>query len=211
MKLKDLYIMHEARRYSGITKIKKENVSLEMKPLNKIKENIVVLIILLTLVIGLLIIGFNAKYFIVSVLLIIGFFFLFIFGNKAKLTCDKKFLNVKQGLQNVNIPYSSLRNVYIGKVSGFLFFLPAFNYNIVIRYEDNFSFLRELEFSLLCANDKEVEEFINNFEIEQVFEERYIVYEKKKSWKKLIGFIGSLILLAVLILYIFPACGIKLF
>lgn len=211
MKLKDLYIMNEARRYSSVKKIKKENISLEMKPLKTIKENIVIIIILLTVALALLIIGFNVKYFTVSLILIACFFLLFVFGNKSKLTCEKKFINIKQGFQNVNIPYTNLKNVYIGRVSGLLFFLPAFNYNIVIRYEDNFSFLRELEFSLLCSDEKEVEEFINNFEIEQIFQERYVVYEKKKSWKKTIGVIGTIVLFVIFVLYILPSCGIKLF
>lgn len=211
MKLKDLYIMNEARRYANVIKINKENVALEMKPLKKLAEDIAMILIVLAIAVGLLIIGFNAKYFIVSMLLIVGFFVLFIFGNKSKITCEKDVLNVKQGFQNLNIPYKNLRNVYIGRVSGLLFFLPAFNYNLVIRYEDNFSFLREIELSMLCANEKEVEEFINNFEIEQVFQERYVVYEKRKRWRNRIGIIASIILFIIFILYILPSCGISMF
>lgn len=204
MKLKDLYIANAERRYSAVKKIIKENITLETKPLTKARDYIVAILLVLTIVIAFLMVGFNIKYFLISFALIFGFFLLFIFGNKAKIQCDKNTLNINQGFQRLNIPYKNLRNVYIGRVSGLFFFLPAFNYNLVIRYEDNFSFLRELEFSLLCANEKEVEAFINNFEIEQKIEERYIQYEKKKNIRKILGVIFSIVLFILVALYVIP-------
>ena len=210
MKLKDLYISNEARRYSAVKHIKKENLKLEMKPLTKIKNNIVLLLVILAVVIGMLLLQFNLRYFIVSLLLIAVLVLVFIFGNKSVLVCDKETLNIKQGVQNLNIPYKNLKNVYIGRVSGLLFFLPAFNYNIIVRYEDNFSFLRELEFSLLCADPNEVETFINNFEIEEQVEERFVQYEKRKFVRRLIGTIFTVILAAIIVIYLLSLGGINL-
>ena len=210
MKLKELYLNSGERRYCTIKGIKKENLKLEMRPLKKLKDNVIGLLIILAIVIGFLLLNFNLKYFLVSLLLIMVLVVTFIFGNKAILKCDKSTLNIIQGFQRLNIPYANLKSVYIGRVSGLLFFLPAFNYNIIIRYEDNFSFLRELEFSLLCSDSKEVEEFLNNFEIEKNIQERYVQYEKRKFAKRAITFVLSLILTIVILIYLLPLCGINL-
>lgn len=210
MKLKDIFLENQNRRFAAVKKIKKENIKLEMKPIQKMKEKIIMLSVIFVAIIGLLLLNFNLKYFLVSILLIFLLIIIFIFGNKSTLECDKNTLNIRQGFQKINIPYTHLKNVYIGKVSGILFFLPAFNYNIVIRYEDNFSFLRELEFSLLCANSKDVELFLDNFLIEDVVEPRYVQFEKRKFGKRIISFIFTLILTIIIIIYILPLCGINL-
>lgn len=210
MKLKELYKTSAQRRFSVVTGVKEENLTLEMKPLKKLKESIWVLLLVIAVVIGLLLINFNLNTFLISLALVSLMFLLFLFGNKSILHCDKDFVSVKQGFQNLKIPYKNLRNVYIGRVSGVLFFMPAFNYNIVVRFEDNFGFLRELEFSLLCSDEKEVEKFINNFEIEEKIEDRYVQYEKRKVWKRIASFIFTLIIAIIVIIYILPMCGINI-
>lgn len=203
MKLKEIYLENQARRYSSVDKIKKENIKLEMNPIKKIKSNWILLLAFLVAIIAILLLDFKPKYFITSLFLIFALVIVFIFGNKATLICDKNTLNVKQGFQKVDIPYDRLRNVYIGKVNGVIFFLPAITYNIVIRYEDNFSFLRELEFSLFCANAQEVNNFINNFLIEEKVEERYVQFEKRKFGRRLLSSLLTIALFIILLIYFF--------
>ncbi|MBP3502913.1 MAG: hypothetical protein J6K42_05530 [Clostridia bacterium] len=210
MKLKEIYLENQVRRYSSINKIKKENIKLDIDPIKKIKNNWIILLAMFVIIIAMLLLNFNLSYFIVSIGLIFTLVIVFIFGNKSTLLCDKNTLNVKQGFQNINIPYNRLKNVYIGKVSGVLFFLPAMTYNIIIRYEDNFSFLRELEFSLFCADTKEVNDFINNFLIEEKVEERYVRYEKRKIFRRLLSTLITVILAVGLLIYFLPKCGINL-
>ena len=209
MKLKEIYLENQARRYSSITKIKKENIKLEMNPIKKIRSNWILLLAFLVAIIAILLLDFDPKYFIASLGLIFALVIVFIFGNKSTLSCDKNALNIKQGFQKVDIPYDRLRNVYIGKVGGVLFFLPAITYNIVIRYEDNFSFLRELEFSLFCADEQELNEFINNFLIEEKVEEKYVLFEKRKFARRLLSTLLTIILFVILLIYFLPKCGIN--
>lgn len=210
MKLKELYEKSAKRRFSTVKGVKEENLTLEMKPIKRLKESIWALLLIIAGVIALLLVKFSLNTFLVSLSLIVLMIILFIYGNKSKLHCDKDFVSVKQGFQNLKIPYKNLRNVYIGRVSGLLFFMPAFNYNIVVRFEDNFGFLRELEFSLLCSDEKEVEKFINNFEVEENLEERYVQFEKRKVWKKIASFIFTIIIAIIVIIYILPMCGINI-
>ncbi|MBO5349886.1 MAG: hypothetical protein J6A89_08765 [Clostridia bacterium] len=209
MKLKEIYSANQERRYKSVTKIKKEDVKLEMNPYKKIKENWILLLIFLIIIIAIFLIDFNQKIFFASIILGGLLVLTFIFGNKSILVCDKNTLNIKQGFQKVNIPYANLKNVYIGRVAGTLFFLPSKAYNIVIRYQDNFSFLREIEFSLLCANAEDVNEFINNFLIDDTIQERYVKYERRKLIFKILGSIASIALFIIIFMYFFTKGGIN--
>lgn len=204
MNLKEIYLdeKNKNRKYCSITKVNKENIKLEMKPIQKITDNWIVLLAILVVIIGLLILNFNIKYFLVSLALIASFVIIFIFGNRAVIICDKNTLNIKQGFQKSNIPYSNLKNVYIGRVMDSPFLFPSRSYNIVIRYEDNFNFLRELEFSLLCADEKEVNEFINNFTIEEKVEEKYVIYEKRKFWRRIFSALLTVTLFVIILVYV---------
>ena len=201
MKIKEIYSENQTRRYSNIKKIKKENIKLEMNPIKKIKNDWIILLAILVVIIAILLLDFNPKYFITSLVLIFLLVLVFIFGNKSTLTCDKNTLNIKQGFQKVDIPYDHLKNVYIGKVGGILFFLPAITYNIVIRYEDNLSFLRELEFSLFCADVEDVNNFINNFLIEEKVEERYVQFEKRKFARRVFNSLITIALFIILLIW----------
>lgn len=209
MNLKELYIKNEQRRYFSVTGVKKENLILEMKPLKKAKKSIPILLIIFVIIIAMLTLNFDIKYFLVVIGMIAAFFLLYLYGNNATLLCDKDSLKLKQGVQSVNIPYKKLKNVYIGKVSNIFFFLPAFSYNIIIRYEDAFSVLRELEFSLFCADENDVEEFINNFNVDNKVEERYVKYEKAKKWRKVLTYIVTLAIALIIVFYFLPKYGIS--
>ncbi|CDA30872.1 unknown [Clostridium sp. CAG:492] len=78
-----------------------------------------------------------------------------------------------------------------------------YSYNIVIRYEDNFSLLRELEFSLMCADEEDVKTFISNFEVDQTVSQRFVTFEKRKFWGKLAVSIIAAIIMIAIIMYIF--------
>ena len=166
MRFKEIFLENKDRRYCNITKVKKENMTLVIDPIRKIKENWIVLLGILVVIIGFLLINFNSKIFLVSLALIAFLVVVYIFGNKAILKCDKDLLYIKQGFQENKIPYSKIKTVFISRAAELMLFIPTYSYNIIIRYEDNFSFIRELNFSLMCADEDEVKEFIENFEIE---------------------------------------------
>lgn len=203
MKLKDLYLENTNHRYNNVTRVKKENIILKMNPIKKIQENWIVLLGILVVIIGFLIVNFNARVFTISLILIAFLVCVFIFGNKATIKCDKNMLDIKQGFQHNRIPYSNLKSVFIGRAAELFLFIPMYSYNIVIRYEDNFSLLRELEFSLMCADEEDVKTFISNFEVDQTVSQRFVTFEKRKFWGKLAVSIIAAIIMIAIIMYIF--------
>lgn len=203
MSLKEIFLKNSNRRYNTIKKVKKENITLTMDPIKKIKENWIVLLGILVIIVGLLLLGFNMTMFLLCLGLIFLFVIVFIFGNKAVLTCDKTTLNIKQGFQQSAIPYTNLKTVFIGRSPTLFLIFPMYSYNIILRYEDNFSFIREFQYSLLCADEEDVEKFISNFEIEDDVNPRYVKYEKRRIILKIVSGIITIILAILLFLYLF--------
>jgi hypothetical protein len=203
MRFKEIFLENKDRRYCNITKVKKENMTLVIDPIRKIKENWIVLLGILVVIIGFLLINFNSKIFLVSLALIAFLVVVYIFGNKAILKCDKDLLYIKQGFQENKIPYSKIKTVFISRAAELMLFIPTYSYNIIIRYEDNFSFIRELNFSLMCADEDEVKEFIENFEIENKINQRIVKFEKRKFIGKLLTFIITIIAVVFIFMYVY--------
>lgn len=203
MRFKEIFLENKDRRYCNITKVKKENMTLSINPIRKLKENWIVLLGILVVIIGFLLINFNLKIFLVSLVLIAFFVVVYIFGNKAILKCDKESLYIKQGFQENKIPYSKIKTVFISRAAELMLFVPTYSYNIIIRYEDNFSFIRELNFSLMCADENEVKEFIENFEIDQKIDQRIVKFEKRKFIGRLLTFVITIIAVVFMFMYVY--------
>lgn len=203
MRFKEIFLENKERRYCNITKVKKENIALLIDPIRKIKENWIVLLGILVVIIGFLLINFNYKIFLVSLALIAFLVVVYIFGNKAILKCDKNLLYIKQGFQENKIPYSKIKSVFIARATELMLFIPTYSYNIIIRYEDNFSFIRELNFSLMCADEDEVEKFIENFEIDKKIDQKIVKFEKRKFIGKLLTCIVTLIVVIFIFMYVY--------
>lgn len=200
MNYKELCIKTEKNRYSDIEGIKDEKVVLEGKPLKKIKENWIIMLLIIAVTIGFLLIKFNIIYFLICIALILFFIMLFIYGNTYTITCNKEDIHIKQGLQKFNIPYKSIKNVYISKTAGLTVLRT---YVLVVRCEDNLKLLREFEFPLLCTNYEQVSNFINNFIIKNERNEKYFIYEKRRSLRRIIENIFTVFAVIIIILFMF--------
>ena len=203
MSLKEIFLENKDRRYYNVSRVKKENMTLVVDPVKKLKENWIVLLGIFVVIIGFLLINFNMKILGISMALIAFFVVVFIYGNKAILKCDKNSLNIQQGFQKNKIPYSKVKGVFIARAIDLMLFIPTYKYNIIIRYEDPFSFIRELNFSLMCADEEEVKKFIENFEINKTVDPKIVKFEKRKLIWKILTSIGTLILVIFVCMYFF--------
>ena len=94
MSLKEIFLENKDRRYYNVSRVKKENMTLVVDPVKKLKENWIVLLGIFVVIIGFLLINFNMKILGISMALIAFFVVVFIYGNKAILKCDKNSLNI---------------------------------------------------------------------------------------------------------------------
>ena len=210
MKLKDYYLTHKNLRYNDIIKVKKENVKLEMNPVKTLKNNWIILLAIIVATVGLLLLKFNLTYLLISLGLIAVFVLLFIYGNGTKISCENGSVYVKQGVQSNIIPYQKLRSVYVARATDWIIIFPVYTYKLIIRYEDNFSFLRELEFPLLCAELEDIIAFVDNFYVNEEIAQRYIKFEKTKFWRRFIIAIISVIATIAIFYYLYAGGTINL-
>lgn len=76
------------------------------------------------------------------------------------------------------------------------------SYNIVIRYIDNMNFIKELTFPAALIKPEELQDFLDNFVIEENEAEDCVKFEKYKRFKmimKVLAFIIFVILVCVVI------------
>lgn len=203
MKLKEIYEKNAIRRYCDITKILNKNLELKSNPIVLIKKRLLILALAYLALVGLLFVNFDITVILVMTAIILSLFGLFIFGNKSTIKCEKDHIYFEQGFQKNIISYSKLKNVYIGRASDMLVFIPMYTYKLVLRYEDQFNFLREIEIPLLCIDSEEVNKFINNFQINKIIVPRYVSYDKRKIWLKIISFIITVAIIFAISYYIF--------
>ena len=79
MSLKEIFLENKDRRYYNVSRVKKENMTLVVDPVKKLKENWIVLLGIFVVIIGFLLINFNMKILGISMALIAFFVVVFIF------------------------------------------------------------------------------------------------------------------------------------
>lgn len=195
MNYKELFVNTVNRRYCDITGIKKENLTIESNPIKKIKDNWIILLGFVALVIGLMLINFNVIYFLLCLGLIAFFEVLFLIGNKYSVTCDKDCISIKQYFQKFNIPYKNVKNVYVARTAHGII---THTYVLVIRCEDQLSLLREFEFPLLCTDIEKVVGFIDNFKIATQCDAATIKHDKRRSLRRIVENIFSIVCVIII-------------
>ncbi|MBQ3408166.1 MAG: hypothetical protein IJH12_03055 [Clostridia bacterium] len=196
MNYKELYLKNEDRKYCEITGIVKEDVKLESYPIQKIKDNWIILLGIVALIIGFLLVKFNLKIFLLVIIFVVLFLTLFLIGNKYSVVCKKDGIQIKQHFQSVNLPYKSIKNVYI---AGTMRSMILHTYVLVIRCEDQLSFLREFELPLLCSNVDEVAKFIENFKMAGESDAAALRLEKRRSLKRIVSNIFTLMCAIIIV------------
>ncbi len=200
IKWKDIYNDNKHRRYSEITGIKKEDVEIESNPSKLLKEKAFWFGLASLIIIAIILYTFRNNLKIA--LIVMGFFLFagvsFFFFNYYKLKCTKDGLYIKFGMQQGLFKYDKIKSIYISRFNDSSYLLSIRTYNIVIRYEDNFKRLKELFFDASFLNKEQVVEFLNNFEIKEAEEDKYVKYEKFKLLKK-VGKIALIVAFIVIL------------
>lgn len=200
LKWKDIYNNNKQRRYCEITGIKKQDVELESNSFRILKQNKYLSIIITVILIAILFFTFRKD---IRVFLIVLAFFavaaicFFIF-NYFKFKCTSNGLYVRFGMQEGLFPYEKLKSVYLSKFNDYRFLIPSNGYSIVIRYYDNNNRIKELSFANYFLNKQETINFLENFNIKEERNNRYITYEKFKVLRKIIK-VTAIVVFTILI------------
>lgn len=205
MNFKDIYKKNEERKYYNIIDTKGKELEIKSIPVEKIKENkYKILIISLIIILVLLFALHNSlKTFFVSLGFLLFIFISGIYFNSYSIKSEKDKLNLKWNFQKFDLPYTNLKGIFLTRDISPLDVIPIPTYNLVIRYLDNMNFIRELSFPARLLNPEELNEFINNFVIDNQKANDCIRFEKIKKFKmtmKIVGFILFAILIFVIVI-----------
>lgn len=201
LKWKDVYNNNQKRRYCEVTGIKKEDIELESNSWKALKNRKYIVIITSLIFACLLIWTFRND---IKVLLMVLAFFViagvaFFLFNYFRFICLKDGLYIRFGLQEGKFSYDKIKGVYLSRFNDYSFLLPIKRaYSIVIRYEDSYKRIKELSFPNYFLDKAQTVQFLENFNIKEVEEPRYVQYEKIKIWKR----IGKAILVILFILFL---------
>lgn len=207
MNYKELYLDGAKRQISDVSGIKKQSVELKSRPIESLKENWILVLGFIVVVMALMLISFNPTTFLICVIFIVGSIGLFILGNKYSVICNKDCITIKQHIQSYNIPYKSVKNVFLER-SARIFFKRS--YVLIIRCEDQMNFLREFELPVTCCKIEEVEAFINNFKIAGQSDPATINYNKRRSLKRIVNTAFTIVCVAIIVWFCFANGIIKM-
>lgn len=204
MKTKEVYKENKDRRYCPIVGIKNEDIGIESSPIKTVKENWIKFLIGTLIILLILVVTFYKDW--VVLLSVIAFLTFIvcscILSNAYSMKCKEKTLSMRLNFQKFEISYSRIANIYLSREFTISDLIPMFTYSLVIRYVDNMNFLKELSFSTLFLKPKDIEEFLDNFIIENAPAKQCIKYEKYKIIKnifKISGFVLFIIAVALIV------------
>ena len=200
LKWKDIYNENKNRRYREITGIKNESVEIESNPTTLLKEKKYYILLILLILVAIVLYTFknDLKIALIVIAFLLGSSVCFFFFNYYKLACNKDGLYIKFGFQEGLFKYDRIKNIYISRFNDSSYLLSIRSYNIVIRYVDNYNRLKELFFDATFLNKEKALEFLNNFEIKDEEDNKYINFERFKLLKK----IGKIVLIVGFIIVV---------
>lgn len=201
LKWKDIYNNNnKQRRYCEIIGIKKQDVELESNSFRILKQNKYLSIAIAVILIAILFFTFGKDikvFLMVLAFLTVAAICFFVF-NYFKFKCTSNGLYVRFGMQEGLFPYKKLKSVYLSKFNDYRFLIPSNGYSIVIRYYDNNNRIKELSFANYFLNKQETIDFLENFNIKEEKNNRYITYEKFKVLRKIIK-VTAIVVFTILI------------
>lgn len=192
MKLKDIYKENLGRKYRNVIDTKGREIEIKSVPFDTIKKNKYTILIISLITILILLLTFRNTlntFFIILAFLAFMVASAFYF-NSYSIKCNKDSLNLKWGVQNFDLPYGRLKSIFLSKEVNGLDVFPILTYTIVIRYIDNMNFIRELTFPASLLDPNELNNFIDNFIIEEEKAEDCVKFEKYKKFKMIMKFLG---------------------
>ena len=205
LKLKDIYSNNKNRKYNEIVGINSDHASLIANPKEVIFKNRYKIIIATVVIIALL---FSTMYndivtFLITLAFLAGICLIVSVFNAFKLICTKDGINISFGFQKVFFPYDKIKCIYLSKYDDYSFLHIVRDYNIVIKYADNNGFIKELSFSTLFVTPKEINNFLNNFIVENKNSEQEVKFERFKLIRKIFRLLIFVALIAAIIAFYF--------
>ncbi len=198
--MNELYKKNKYRKFSEIEEVTK-NIQLKAKVKNFINRHKKILLITLLAISILIIVTFHAtpKTLLLVFCMHILTILCIIYFNTFSITCKNNEMTIRVNMQEIEINYHDLKNIYIENKQSRIFFKKRNNYLLIILYKTPNGNISTVELPLMFINKKELNKFLENFIVKNK-KSNNVVQAQKYQLKRLLIKIGVFILIWALII-----------
>lgn len=194
MSFRELYEKNKFRTYREIEKVEND-VVLKARVKNFIDRYKKVLIIALCIISILIIVAFHSKlnvlvltFSMLALILLLSVYF-----NTFTIICKNNKMVIKMNMQEIEIEYSKLKNVYIENKKSRIFIKKRNNFLLVILYKAPNGNISNIYLPTLFLSKKETNKFLKTFKVKEEKSDN-IVKAQKYEMKRLLIKIGLFVL-----------------
>lgn len=200
-KLNILYEKTKNRKLQEIRDVN-SNIIFKARVGNLIKSYPKLIPIILILIAVILVITFHSNMRLLSLVLFMYALILMfsIYCNTFTISCKNNNMSIKTNMQEIIIAYKDLKNVFIDKKYERIFIKKREYFRLVILYKAPNGNISNVELPILFINQKDLEKFLNNFELMPEKNVKNLERAREYKLKRLLIKAGLFILIWILIL-----------
>lgn len=201
MKLNELYEKNKFRKYREIEKVENDAI-LKARVKNFIDKYKTILIIVLCIISILLIVTFHSKLNILALtfLMFIITLFLGVYYNTFTIICKNNKMLIKMNMQEIEIEYSKLKNVYIENKKTRIFIKKRDNFMLVILYKTPNGNISNIHLPTMFLTKKDTSKFLKTFKVKEAKSDNIVKAQKYQMKRLLIKAALFVLVWAVIIL-----------
>lgn len=200
-KLNILYEKTKNRKLQEIRDVN-SNIIFKARVGNLIKSYPKLIPVILILIAVILVITFHSNMRLLSLVLFMYALILMfsIYCNTFTISCKNNNMSIKTNMQEIIIAYKDLKNVFIDKKYERIFIKKREYFRLIILYKAPNGNISNVELPILFVNQKDLEKFLNNFELMPEKNVKNIERAREYKLKRLLIKAGLFILIWILIL-----------
>ena len=200
-KLNILYEKTKNRKLQEIRDVS-SNIIFKARVGNLIKSYPKSIPIVLILIAVILVITFHSNMRLLSLVLFLYALILMfsIYCNTFTISCKNNNMSIKTNMQEIIIAYKDLKNVFIDKKYERIFIKKREYFRLIILYKAPNGNISNVELPILFVNQKDLEKFLNNFELMPEKNVKNLERAREYKLKRLLIKAGLFILIWILIL-----------
>ena len=200
---KEVYKKCNHNKYSQVTKIFRE-YSIKSNIKNFFNNYGIIFSVIILAFIFMLAVVFRSNLIIVLYTIILGFLLLLMifFYSTYKITLKEDKLIARINMQDINISYKELNNIYLEPQRIRILFIPTYIYSLKISYFINKEKINILSFPIVMLNKKDVFNFFKSFEVESYKDQEEELEKEKNDRKNFYKALGIVIGIMFIILFV---------
>lgn len=203
MRWNELYEKNKYRKYNEIEQVV-NNIVLKARVKNFVEKYKKFLIISMCIIAILLVITFFSlpKTLMLILLIILIMIFSSIYFNTFTITCKNNKMLIKMDMQEIEIGYNNLKNVYIENNKTRLFFKKRDNFSLVILYKAPNGNISNIHLPIMFLNINDTYKFLKNFEVKKQKSDNIVKAQKYQLKRQLIKIALFVLIWIIIILTI---------